>query len=926
MAKVDNLQVQEDIQKVLKNTNAVLKKNTSEYSRQLAIQLEQLKVLKEGLDYNEDTKKNIDEAAKSLAGLSEELDNTTSSSDKAKKSFRELIKESKVLAVTTKTLKLAWGGVKFAIGAAFTVMTAALIGGASLYKKFHEQTDKVYGKLVEIARAGENIRKEFGDISTGTGKDVLNLATGMGKAFNKFGVGLRFGYDAAIQLREMALELASGMGAAYEIMRREPMEVQQQMVILSKGMGLTAEEAGKLTKAAESFGQSGAQIMKTVSEESNKYAMAAGVSSKQVAKDVSKMTVDVKHFGGMTVAQMSRAASRVRALGMEMSDLTGLAEKFDDFESAADSVSKLTQVFGVNVDTMRMMRETDPTKRIDMLRKSFFAAGKSAEQMSRQELKLLASQTGLSEENARLAFSQKSRWMSEKQLEKEMKKQKSPQEKMVDTLERVASSIERVVNSLEDMGIAGKTFFGSFITGFKQALFYFGKFAGISDAVGTLKTRLRLLGEILGKDFYNNFKGVKGIFESLENIFRGKEFFNIFDNFSSQLKTLFSVIKEGDPEKVKSQLKTLFSSIKDSFKQFLKSDAAQSLKGSVEEFLKAVGDLLKQGWEVLKPHLIEMLTNVGNFIWDKLGDVLGSLWENHKKKIILAGMGYLGILGGELVVKSIAQNLSTSLGKAIIGRLPALAAMVSGPFSAAMAALGPIAAVAAAAAFGYWAGKKLKEWWDNKKAEYENSEEGKAENAYKRQKKIAKDLESELNDLKNLYDKATDPQQIGRLKRQMDAAKANAEVQIAAASRGVGVPTTKSNDIETQIDKTQEVFTKLDDVHKIISPEKAKKMSEDLKEVEMYVKDHALPSSATTAKVLEEMRMKFEKIKSEIDKFAGMEPIDLNTAISRIEPIAATSSKTIQKGNNTLIINLEVDIDSKAVGSAIKNHRIFVEA
>lgn len=124
---------------------------------------------------------------------------------------------------------------------------------------------------------------------------------------------------------------------------------------------------------------------------------STGISSKIIAGNISGMMSDVKTFGNMTVEEMSEAAAAIAKVGLEVTDVAGLVGKFSTFEGAADSVSKLTQVFGVQMDTMKYMTASfeSPGEMLSMIQKDFEMAGVDMANMSIIQKRILADATGM---------------------------------------------------------------------------------------------------------------------------------------------------------------------------------------------------------------------------------------------------------------------------------------------------------------------------------------------------------------------------------------------------------------------------------------------------------------------------------------------------------------------------------------------------
>ena len=109
------------------------------------------------------------------------------------------------------------------------------------------------------------------------------------------------------------------------------------------------------------------------------------------------MMSDVKTFGNMTVEEMSEAAAAIAKVGLEVTDVAGLVGKFSTFEGAADSVSKLTQVFGVQMDTMKYMTASfeSPEEMLAMIQEDFETAGVDMADMDMAQKRLLSQTLGM---------------------------------------------------------------------------------------------------------------------------------------------------------------------------------------------------------------------------------------------------------------------------------------------------------------------------------------------------------------------------------------------------------------------------------------------------------------------------------------------------------------------------------------------------
>jgi hypothetical protein len=157
-----------------------------------------------------------------------------------------------------------------------------------------------------------------------------------------------------------------------------------------KGLGLSEEGQAALAESAIKTGKSLQEIGREITTYAFQMGEAFGINGKQISRDVGAMMADVNNFGNLSVQTLTNVSVFARRLGVEFKALLGVVDKFDNFEQAAEGVAHLSQAFGLQLDTLQLLNAQDPAERIEMLRKSFFEAGRSVENMTRQERALLA--------------------------------------------------------------------------------------------------------------------------------------------------------------------------------------------------------------------------------------------------------------------------------------------------------------------------------------------------------------------------------------------------------------------------------------------------------------------------------------------------------------------------------------------------------
>ena len=283
----------------------------------------------------------------------------------------------------------------------------------SIYNTIIKKASELAIASVAYAEALENVRDKFGDLNEDTSKQVVSsaqaLSSGLANAAGdssafagKFGVGIDAGIAKLNKMNEIVADLGPTFNAlgenGFANASRELYVLKDGLAFTGEGLQATARLAMISGESVQSFGQ---HIMASV----DKIGKHFGMSTKVLGGDVGKALGNFKMLGKMTgdyVKEITKAAVFTRKLGIEITTLTGLVDKFDDFESGAEAAAQLAQGFGLVVDPLKMMgMEVGP--RLAELQKGFIATGRSIDSMTRQERARLASTSGLSDEQVQLA-------------------------------------------------------------------------------------------------------------------------------------------------------------------------------------------------------------------------------------------------------------------------------------------------------------------------------------------------------------------------------------------------------------------------------------------------------------------------------------------------------------------------------------------
>ena len=461
-----------------------------------------------------------------------------------------------------------------------------------VFQGFVSMSNDVAHILVEIETQVEAVRKQFGSLSGPVSRAVVDLAGSM-RGFSKTGLSAWSVIGDLAQRLEYVRELATAMGPVFGKMRAEFEADGGAIIAFQKGLGLAAEELRGVGELAISVGSSGRRMLVSMTTQALALGKAFGVDSKVISRDVGKALTDVGHFGGATVKQISVASVYARKLGLELDKIVGTLSAFETFDSAAENAAKLSQSFGVLVDAFSLMEAQSPDEQIDALRKSFFAAGRTTEGMTRQELKLLAQTTGLDEATARLAFSQRNQGMSLDMLKKKSEQAEKKQLTQAEALSKLADSIERLVRQ----GPEFTGFFDAMLKGFSRGVMTSGPF---TKSVFNLRNALMAVwreGGKLGRSFVELFPGVKKLLEGFADVFRPDKFRKFAASFRRVLEQFFRDSATGQIS-----FSSLMSKMRGAFFDFLDAEAPGGKKiiEGLKTFLLTVSRVLGEGltWAV----------------------------------------------------------------------------------------------------------------------------------------------------------------------------------------------------------------------------------------------------------------------------------------------------------------------------------------
>lgn len=606
------------------------------------------------------------------------------------------------LKFSTNAMMGLFGVTNSLIGSFFN-LSAAIISAP--FKMLGTLMDMAQGYNIELQQAMEDVRKEFGALSSNEGEAVIKSFRNL----NHFGgqlaeTGLsvyRTMGNMAEALRRVN-EMASALGPTFSSFTNEFMgpEAVARLHAYQKGLGLTDEAFRAMGEEALRQGVSMQEMGRRITSVTYAMGEAVGVNGKLISRDVGNMIDDFDHFGNVGVKELAQVSVYARKLGVEVEKLTGVLDQFSDFDKAAESVAQLSQAFGIQLNTLELVQEQDPAANIERLRKSFFAAGRSIETMTRQERALLASHTGLDQKTLSLAFSQEKQSVSYAELQKQGANAEKQQLSQAEAMQKLSSSIERLVKMGPRMD---NDFFTIFAKGFFTGIKISRGFYQVMNRLRRAMTMTRYAGMKVGRYFTEKFPGVADVFKGIAEVFQKNRFKKMLNGVVDAFKTFIDMMTTNP----KTALPKLLEKLKENFFDWFSGSSAGGKKilggfkkfftafshifaGLIKEGIKGITNIFKTITQVMKDpsalvsgvgqartgvtgFLMDIFSPIIDFfmspeghkllngLWNSFVDLLGVAWEKIKPKVMQATPYIIGAMFGPAFISAGIRAITVGL-------------------------------------------------------------------------------------------------------------------------------------------------------------------------------------------------------------------------------------------------------------------------
>lgn len=166
---------------------------------------------------------------------------------------------------------------------------------------------------------------------------------------------------------------------------------------LARGFNMGGQGAGQLTRVLESIGNSTDEAQAMMGR-LVKAANLASVPTNMLAKDIQESSVYLARFGKESEQAFVTGAAWVRKFTISMEQLRRSVEGLDMFDEAARTASKLNVAFGTMINSMDLMLEDDPAKRLEDIRQQFLAQGMTFDKLTPKQRRYLSETLKLTED------------------------------------------------------------------------------------------------------------------------------------------------------------------------------------------------------------------------------------------------------------------------------------------------------------------------------------------------------------------------------------------------------------------------------------------------------------------------------------------------------------------------------------------------
>jgi hypothetical protein len=385
-------------------------------------------------------------------------------SDKQKASLvaqnQELVKQKNILNDVNASMKAAGGSMLGLVGMSKKFEQTMLGGVAVGMTKFLKNIEKSNVSFKELAGAGLN--RFAGSFASFTlevtaGMDALTAGAVKNTGANSLFVATLS--DSAEQLRSMGLGF-SDAGIAFEALyknttdfRNMTASAQQELTVFVATLSKAGIGAAQTSQMFESLSRTlnlGTTQAQEMTGEFVDLARALNMDVNKFLGDASQALETLASRGAQATDIVKDLGIMAQQTGVSMNNLIGVAQKFDTFAGAAESVGRLNGILGgAYLNSIDMVYATE-SERMELLHETLDLSGKSFEAMGHHEKQALATAAGFSNVADATKFFNQSMSINTAEMERNAAKQ----EKHADLARRSMDIFEELKMTMMSFAIS----------------------------------------------------------------------------------------------------------------------------------------------------------------------------------------------------------------------------------------------------------------------------------------------------------------------------------------------------------------------------------------------------------------------------------------------------------------------------------------
>lgn len=413
------------------------------------------------------------EALKTLQEKTKEFESSRTASEIQLANLKNQIKQLEKISNYSKEIRESTRGILSIAGLDSQAFTNSFIGRMVKAKDaglgFGQQLKVIGREIKDSLRPSNLFTQTMQSMTVATSRLIYEQQQAL-SSLNR-ATGAVGGYDDSIvELEKATFELGIDTGEATEavaslrqsftdftILSRESQMRISRLSATMNELGIASElTAENIQIATTQLGLSAEQAVES-QKEIFATAQQLEIAPREMAESFRRATPRLSAFGKEAVKQFKQLSVVSKATGLSVESLLDVTDQFDTFEGAGEAVGKLNAILGGPfLDSMELIKTTDPTERMKMIRNAVFDAGLSFESMSYYQRRAIASAAGLQDVSKlsqllrgdidEVASAAEADALSKEKMDEMAKQVQSSMDKLNQTLRAFAVSMLPVVN------------------------------------------------------------------------------------------------------------------------------------------------------------------------------------------------------------------------------------------------------------------------------------------------------------------------------------------------------------------------------------------------------------------------------------------------------------------------------------------------